>query len=112
MSLSKIFSNKENTASSPKAAIPATIDASSDCDIISCGSSPLKMSQKLMHYTALANLKRLGVPQTDSDNIYVEQPLTIVKKFNRSIPYQRDLSKENNKSYVNSSKGSISKREA
>ena len=87
MSLSKIFSNKEKAASSPKASIPATIDVNSDCDIISCGSSPLKMSQKLMHYTALANLKRLGVPKTESDNVYVEQPLTIVKKFNRSIPY-------------------------
>ena len=87
MSLSKIFSNKENAASSPKASIPTTMDVCSDCDIISCGSSPLKMSQKLMHYTALANLKRLGVPKTESDNVYVEQPLTIVKKFNRSIPY-------------------------
>lgn len=77
--MSKILSRKENTASSPAAVIPATMDASSDCDIISCGSSPLKMSQKLMHYTALANLKRLGVPQTESNNIYVEQPLTIVK---------------------------------
>ena len=78
MGLSSIFSKKEKAASSPLAAIPATIDASSDCDIISGNSSPLKMSQKLMHYTALANLKRLSVPPVESENINEEQPLTIV----------------------------------